>query len=546
MTRQASRHRSGRAVLTLLTALLTLAVVSPAAAVAADTASVTPAQTGTNGQWTAKAPMPTARAESAAGTINGRLYVAGGEDGTKPLAALEVYDPSTDTWTAKTPMPAAINAAASAVINGRLYVAGGAALNDPTQPGPFNTLYSYDPATDTWTTLAPMPTPEDGAAAASINGQLYVVGGITQAVTNNPRNAILQVYDPTTNTWATKASMPTARAGAEAVAINGQLYVVGGTTDNTSSGYTGALEVYDPATDTWTSKAPMPTPRQVFAANAVNGQLFAIGGDPGGGVAQTAVNEVYDPSTDTWTTAAPMPTARYEMASGVIGTTIFVVGGATGFGNGVQQTVNEAFSPGTTPAVTAVSPTSGPLAGGTIVIITGSGFTGATAVNFGSTPASSVTVNSDSQITATSPAATTVGPVDVTVTTPDGTTATSAADQYTYIYAFTGFQSPVANPPTFNEVNRGQAIPLSWSLGGDYGLNILAPGYPTVQQVSCTSSAPVNTATETDTAGGSGLQFSNGTYTYVWKTSKAWAGTCQQIDVKLTDGTDHLALFTFN
>ena len=190
-------------------------------------------------------------------------------------------------------------------------------MNNPAQPGPFSTLYSYDPTTDAWTTLAPMPTPEAGAAAASINGKLYVIGGITQAVTNNPRNAVLQVYDPATNTWATKASMPTARAGAEAVAINGQLYVVGGTTDNTSSGYTGTFEVYDPATDTWSTKGPMPTPRQVFAAGAVNGQLFAIGGDPGGGIAQTAVNEVYDPSTNTWTTAAPMPTARFDLAAAV-------------------------------------------------------------------------------------------------------------------------------------------------------------------------------------------------------------------------------------
>jgi hypothetical protein len=210
-----------------------------------------------------------------------------------------------------------------------------------------------------------------------------------------------------------------------------------------------------------------------------------------------------------------------------------------------MQEISDGLAPALAPTITAVSPASGPLAGGTSVTITGSGFTGATAVNFGSTPASSFAVNSDSQITATSPAATSVGPVDVTVITPDGTSATSPADRYTYIYAFTGFQSPVANPPVFNEVNRGQAIPLSWSLGGDYGLNILAPGYPTVQQVSCTSSAPVNTATETDTAGGSGLQFSSGTYTYVWKTSKAWAGTCQQIDVRLNDGTDHLALFSF-
>lgn len=299
---------------------------------------------GISGQWATKAPMPTARAESAYGSINGRLYVAGGEDGTKPLAVLEVYDPRTNTWTAKAPMPAAINAPASAVINGRLYVAGGAALNDPVHPGPFRTLYSYDPATNTWTTLASMPTPEAGAAAANVNGKLYVAGGVSKFVTNNPRNALLQVYDPVTNTWAVKASMPTARAFAAAVAINGRLYVVGGTTNNTSSGYTGALEVYDPATGRWSSKAPMPTPRQIFAANVVDGQIFAIGGDPGGGAAQTSANEVYDPNTSAWATATPMPAARYGMASSVIGAAIYIVGGAEGFGNGVPQTVNEAFS----------------------------------------------------------------------------------------------------------------------------------------------------------------------------------------------------------
>ena len=63
--------------------------------------------------------------------------------------------------------------------------------------------------------------------------------------------------------------------------------------------------------------------------------------------------------------------------------------------------------------------------------ITGTGFTGATAVDFGTTPATSFTVVSDTSITADSPAGT--GTVDVTVTTPGGTSATSPADQFTYV-----------------------------------------------------------------------------------------------------------------
>ena len=65
--------------------------------------------------------------------------------------------------------------------------------------------------------------------------------------------------------------------------------------------------------------------------------------------------------------------------------------------------------------------------------ITGTGFTGATAVDFGTTAATNLTVVSDTTITADSPAGT--GTVDVTVTTPAGTSPTSPADQFTFVAA---------------------------------------------------------------------------------------------------------------
>jgi kumamolisin len=83
------------------------------------------------------------------------------------------------------------------------------------------------------------------------------------------------------------------------------------------------------------------------------------------------------------------------------------------------------------PAVTAISPSSGSSAGGDTVTVTGTGFTGATAVNFGSDAGTDVNVVSDTQLTVTSPAASASGAVDVTVTTPAGTSATSSADQFT-------------------------------------------------------------------------------------------------------------------
>ena len=82
------------------------------------------------------------------------------------------------------------------------------------------------------------------------------------------------------------------------------------------------------------------------------------------------------------------------------------------------------------PQVTGVLPATGSEAGGDQVTVTGSGFTGATDVGFGVTSAAAISVDADTQITATSPAGT--GTVDITVTTPDGTSPTSSDDQFSY------------------------------------------------------------------------------------------------------------------
>jgi uncharacterized membrane protein len=84
------------------------------------------------------------------------------------------------------------------------------------------------------------------------------------------------------------------------------------------------------------------------------------------------------------------------------------------------------------PTVTKVEPNHAAPSGGTTVTITGTGFTGATAVHFGATSAKSFTVNSATSITAVSPKVKGSSTVDVTVTAPAGTSPTSAADQFTY------------------------------------------------------------------------------------------------------------------
>jgi hypothetical protein len=112
---------------------------------------------------------------------------------------------------------------------------------------------------------------------------------------------------------------------------------------------------------------------------------------------------------------------------------------------------------------------------------------------------------------------------------------------------FGGFYSPVNNLPTLNVAKAGSSIPVKFSLNGDQGLKIFSPGYPTSQKIACDSSVPVDNVEETVTAGGSSLSYNpaSNQYTYVWKTDKAWAGSCRQFIMKLKDGMEKRANFNF-
>jgi hypothetical protein len=127
-------------------------------------------------------------------------------------------------------------------------------------------------------------------------------------------------------------------------------------------------------------------------------------------------------NNDGWITAtAP------AQAAGTVHVTVVTTSGTSSTSSADQFT----YSAATGPAVTAVSPTSGSIVGGTQVVIMGSGFSAASAVNFGTTPADSYSVLSDNAIQAYAPAQA-AGTIDITVTTPSGTSGTSSADHYTY------------------------------------------------------------------------------------------------------------------
>jgi hypothetical protein len=201
--------------------------------------------------------------------------------------------------------------------------------------------------------------------------------------------------------------------------------------------------------------------------NLPQGDAFAVVGHSCGGIQETVGTTGFDPSSGFPTGVVGLSTSCGGSGKGGGGHSTTYTGSASvtwdftgtvatytapatgtaaaGFsatdanGNQVYDSGNSAFlllAPGFTPAprVTAVSTLQGPSSGGTPVTITGTGFTGATQVRFGTTPAAAFTVVDDNSITATAPAAP-VGTVDITVTGPGGTDAIAPLDQFTFVAA---------------------------------------------------------------------------------------------------------------
>ena len=154
------------------------------------------------------------------------------------------------------------------------------------------------------------------------------------------------------------------------------------------------------------------------------------------------------------------------------------VGGTWYPGSVMQFTTSTAVTP-VTPTVTLIAPSTGSIVGGTSVVITGTGFTGETAVNFGTLPATGVVINSDSSITAIAPATSTAGIVNVTVTTPLGTSAIGTADQFTYAIGgtVTGGVIPggVLNVVSITPVLTTGSADGSFADGWSYIFNITVP-----------------------------------------------------------------------
>ncbi|KTG11279.1 hypothetical protein AUR64_04970 [Haloprofundus marisrubri] len=191
-----------------------------------------------------------------------------------------------------------------------------------------------------WSELTPMPGPErTEVETVALNGELYVIGGyVPDGVTG-----AVAVYNPENDAWRSVAALPQALHHVKAVTHQGQILVFGGYTEEEKS--VATTYAYDPQNDSWEKRARMPTSRGAPTAEMVGGKAYVAGGYTKGGLVGglKATLEIYDPQADKWSKGPDMPTARNHLTSGSTGGKLYVVGGRSEFGE--EMSANEVFDP---------------------------------------------------------------------------------------------------------------------------------------------------------------------------------------------------------
>ncbi len=187
-------------------------------------------------RWREGPALPVPQAEVAAGVIDGALIVAGGRtpwDGRngqyadhRDTGAAWVLKKGAKRWEPMPPLPTPRNSSAAAVLGTRLHVAGGRVVREG---GLVNLAVheAWDPARERWVTLAPMPEPRGGHAAAVLGGRLYCFGGESFGPEGRAHDEVF-AYDPAADRWEQAAAMPLPLHGLGAVAADGAIHLLGG------------------------------------------------------------------------------------------------------------------------------------------------------------------------------------------------------------------------------------------------------------------------------------------------------------------------------
>ncbi len=290
----------------------------------------------------------TARHEAGFVAHSGNLYLMGGR-GIKPV---EKYSPDDNTWTTLKPTPIEMHHFTPVSLNGKIYVMGGMTGNYPKEL-PLSHIYTYDPEADIWEKVFEIPENRrrGGGGVVVHKKKIYFVNGITYGHTSGTC-AMFDVYDPSKNTWTVLLDAPTSRDHNGAVVIGNQLIAIGGRNtsyhepDNFASFFAtpkSSIDYFDFKTKKWaTYTASLPVPGAGAGVVQLDGKVYFIGGETGEDLAN---NDVYafDPSTQQWIEKPSLVRGRHGTNATVHNGRIYIAAGCANRGGNPELNSIEVY-----------------------------------------------------------------------------------------------------------------------------------------------------------------------------------------------------------
>ena len=271
--------------------------------------------------WTTKTPMTQARASLGVVAVENRIYAIGGYTSDivdeynivgNYWGTNECYDPETDTWVTLEPMPTPRAGFAIAEYKGKIYCIGGTNL--------VNVVEVYDVATNRWNTKAPVPCDVRDATnlhvIGVIDGKIFVINGV---------NLYLYTYDIFADSWTTKTIGLTLSWGTGFVStvVDDKIIVIGKYGEHTS--LEQKVLIYEPKSDIWSETKSTIDTHYDNSGAATTGRyapkrVYVLG---------TLGNYAYDPVSNDWTTVATLPSDRIDFGVAVVDDILYVIGGYT-------------------------------------------------------------------------------------------------------------------------------------------------------------------------------------------------------------------------
>jgi Kelch motif len=313
-----TKHKTLSLLWAALSLLLLFSVMPVSAQSSADNSAAP--DTLFNCTWTSSTVYPQTILDQATASVGGFLYTFAGVS-TAIIANSFKFDGT--TWTAIAPLPVALEFPAAVSDGTNIYIVGGSDGGGVS----VTTLYRYNVATNTYTTLAPCATATWNHAAVFLNGKIYKFAGSNNTVST----AALEIYDIASNTWSAGAPYPESPTVSfvSGFAVGNFIYGAGGIAASTSVPTLKTYR-YDPVANSWNDAAiaDLPATRWGAAAATYQDGILA-GGYVGGAVTANISNTVisWDLASNAWLSVPNMIGERSRMTGAVFNNSFYVVGG---------------------------------------------------------------------------------------------------------------------------------------------------------------------------------------------------------------------------